>query len=143
MKDRTFLMELMMTFVTCTAFICLLEGILGMLFLPEASFGYEAFFSPPIFGFLSSLLGIVTHSQKVLSAKQMLLRKAFHLFLIELLIFGLNYINGTVFGSTLCWALALGIALVYAAVCGVLWLNDCRSAAQFNRKLAQFQQNQE
>lgn len=66
------------------------------------------------------------------------------MFLLELLIFGLNYINGTVFGSTLCWALALalGTALVYAAVCGVLRLNDCRIAARFNRKLTQFQQKQ-
>ena len=51
MKHREGLWEFVIAFLVCTACITVLEGVMGMLFFPEEKIGYDAFFSPPVFGF--------------------------------------------------------------------------------------------
>lgn len=136
---KNFRMEFMMAFFVCTACICILEGILGMLFFPEQRFGYDAFFSPPLFGFLSVLCGIVTHSKRELSMREVVARRVVHLLLIELIVFGLNYAAGTIFSTALGIVLALAIAVIFAAVYAVLYINDKRSAVLFNEELRKYQ----
>lgn len=139
MKVKTMISEFMMAFFVCTACITILEGIMGMIFFPEQIFGYEAFFSPPIFGFFSVLFGLVTKSKKELSMKQMLFRMALHLLLIEIMVFGLNYLSGLPFEPVVVVVLALSIAAIFAAVYLVMWMNDRRSAVLFNERLKLYQ----
>ncbi|MDE6891146.1 MAG: DUF3021 family protein, partial [Lachnospiraceae bacterium] len=117
----------------------ILEGLLGMAFFAEDKFGWEAFFSPPLFGFFSVLLGMVTKSKRELSVKEILFRRAIHLFLIELLIFGMNYEAGMQFDVLFFVTLAFSVAAVFVAVYVVMWLNDRKSAALFNEKLKEYQ----
>ncbi len=77
MKSK--LVDMMMSFFICTACITILEGIIGRIFFPQLTFGYEAFFSPPFFGFLSVLFSIVNYSKKELSIRQVLFRRFLHL----------------------------------------------------------------
>lgn len=139
MNEKSKITEALMSFCVCTACITILEGILGMMFFPEQKLGYEAFFSPPLFGAFSVLLGCVTWSKKELSVKQILFRRSLHLLLIEGMVFGLNYAAGVVFPPMVCIALAIGIATVFVMVYVILWMNDRRSARIFNRKLKEFQ----
>ena len=143
MKNRKGLWEFVMAFLVCTACITLLEGIVGMLFFPQQRFGYEAFFSPPLFSFFSVLFGLIVSSEKELSVKQVLLRRGLHLLLIEGMVFGLNYISGTTFTPLFAGALAFLIALVFGAVYGVMWWNDRTSALLFNGRLRAWQSGQE
>lgn len=83
MNHKSKLVEGLMSFCICTACITILEGVMGMLFFPNEKLGYEAFFSPPLFGGISVLLGIVAESRKELSVKQILFRRVLHLLLIE------------------------------------------------------------
>ncbi|HKM33451.1 MAG TPA: hypothetical protein VJY54_01755 [Lachnospiraceae bacterium] len=131
--------EAMMSFFITTAAICILEGIIGVLFLPEEQLGYKAFFSPPLFGFFSVLCGIVTISKKEMSIRQTVIRKIIHLLLIEILVFGLNFMEGIVFSPLVNIALALGIVCIYTLVDIVLYLNDRRIATLFNEELKKFQ----
>ena len=110
-----------------------------MAFFAEDKFGWEAFFSPPLFGFLSVLLGMVTKSKRELSVKEILFRRALHLLLIELLIFGMNYETGMQFDVLFSVTLAFSVAAVFVAVYVVMWLNDRKSAALFNEKLKEYQ----
>lgn len=112
---------------------------MGVLFYPEERLDYGAFFSPPVFACVSVLFGIVTWSKKELSMRQILVRRVFHLLLIEGMIFGLNYAAGTVFPINVSVVLALGIAIVFVAVYVILWLNDKKSARLFNEKLKEYQ----
>lgn len=48
MKLKERFKEAMMSFFVCTACITVLEGVMGVMFFPDAQFGYEAFFSPPL-----------------------------------------------------------------------------------------------
>ena len=139
MKHKKKLSEMLIAFCVCTACITIMEGILGMLFFPEEKMDYGAFFSPPLFGGLSVLFGIVTWSEKELSVKQVLFRRVLHLLLIEGMVFGLNYIAGVMFSIEVGVVLALGIALVFVSVYAILWINDRRSADLFNRKLKEYQ----
>ncbi|MDE6312720.1 MAG: DUF3021 family protein [Lachnospiraceae bacterium] len=143
MKNRKDFFEQIIAFLVCTACITIMEGIMGMLFFPDQKMGYEAFFSPPIFGFCSVLLGVlldlVTRSKKELSVKQVLVRRGIHLLLIEGLVFGVNYMAGAVFNPLTTWTLAAAIAVVFVMVYVVLWLNDRRSANLFNENLKRYQ----
>ncbi|MDE5907222.1 MAG: DUF3021 family protein [Lachnospiraceae bacterium] len=140
MKDNKDFLEPIMAFLVCTACITILEGVVGMILYPEQKFGYDAFLSPPLFGFCSVLLGIVTYSKKELSVKQVLIRRGIHLLLIEGLILGVNYVAGIIFEPLVFWMLVAAIALVFVTVYVVLWLNDKRSAAMFNEQLKRYQQ---
>ena len=99
----------------------------------------RGFFSPPLFGFLSVLLGGVTKSKKELSVRQILFRRAIHLLLIEGMVFGLNYLSDHTFEPVVTWTLAISIAFIFVAVYVIMWLNDQRSAALFNEKLKLYQ----
>ena len=132
--------EAIMSFFVITAAICILEGILGVLFVPEEQLNYKAFFTPPLFALLSVLCGIVTIAKREFSMKQAIVRKIIHLILIELMVFGINYMEGYVFSPLLNVVLMLGIGCIYALVCIVLYLNDRRIATLFNLELKKFQQ---
>lgn len=143
MKVKELWLEFILVFFIVTGCITILNGVLGTIFLPDMRFGYEAFLSPPIFGFLSALSGVVTKSRKELSMRQMLFREFLQLLLIEIMVFGVNYVFGTTFTWELNITLALGIAVIFILVYVILWLNDRRSAMIFNAKLVEFQKNQE
>lgn len=139
MKHKSALMEALISFCVCTTCITILEGVLGVIFFPEIKLDYGAFFSPPFFGAASVLLGLVTYSKKEQSVKEVLIRQGIHLLLIEVLVFGLNYLVGIVFPPVVSISLALGIAVVFVLVYGIVWLNDCKSADLFNQKLKEYQ----
>lgn len=139
MRINKYISEFMTAFFVCTTCITILEGILGMIFFPEERLPYEAFFSSPLFGFFSVLLGFVTKSKKELSVKQILFRRAIHLLLIEGMVFGLNYLSDHTFEPVVTWTLAISIAFIFVAVYVIMWLNDQRSAALFNEKLKLYQ----
>ena len=143
MKYKRELIRMIMAFFVCTSCITILEGILGMMFFPQITFGYEAFFSPPLFGLFSVLFSVVNYSRKELSIKQVLFRKLIHLLMIEGLVLGLNYAVGTlILQSFLTFILALSVALIFILVHVILWLGERRSAIQFNEQLKIYQSRQ-
>ena len=139
MQFRKTLTEFVLSFFIITACITMLEGTLGMIFMPDLRFGFDAFFSPPLFGLLSSLSGLVTKSSRELSKKQLLFREFLQLLLIEGMVFGVNYAVGNVYDLTLSLALAAAIAVVFCLVYFIMWLNDRQSAKLFNEQLKRFQ----
>lgn len=142
MKNQTTLSSFLVVFLVITACITILDGVIGILFLPNMRFGYEAFFSPPLFGFLSALTGFVRKSKKDLSVNQVLFRYFLQLLIIEVIVFGLNFLCGNIFPPVLSVALAAGIAVVYIFVHVILWLNDRKIAQSFNIALKNFQASQ-
>lgn len=142
MKNKFNFAELWMTFWVSTSCITILEAILGVIFLPDERFGYEAFFSPPVFGLLSTAAGIVMYSHRELSVRRVLIRKVLYLLIIEAMVFGLNYAHGHSYPFMTALALAVGIFLVFFAVHLILWINDRRSASLFNERLKEFQRRE-
>ena len=141
-KHKNTAAEMLISFCICTTLICLLQGVMGVLFFPQVKVSTGAYLDPPLFGFLSVLLGLVTHSSGELSIRQVMVRRAIHLALIEGMIFGVNYLAGNVFPTFLSILLAAGIAAIYILVYVILWIDDLRSAWAFNEKLKEFQERE-
>lgn len=134
--------DFILSFCIITACITLVNGILGCVFMPDIRFGYEAFFSPPLFGLLTALTGIITKSRRELSTGQTLFRLMLQLLFIEAIVFGLNYASGHSFEPLLACTLALCVAIIFVIVYLILWLNNQRMARQFNASLKEFQAKQ-
>ena len=128
-----------MAFFISTTFITIGSGIVGSIYFKDAVIGNEAFFGPPIIGLLTSFISIVNYSKKELSMRQAIVRKVIHLFLIEGLILGLNYLSGVNFTPQLFIVVALVIMLIFLSVHVIIWLNDKRMANDFNKELEHFQ----
>lgn len=140
MKDKSGIREMAEAFFVCTTCICILQGILGMMLYPTEQISYDAFLVPPLFGLLSVLFGIVTWSKEEQTIKQVLIRRAIHLALIEAMVFGVNYFAGNRFPLAEAVILAIGIAVVFVAVYVITWLSDRKSARDFNDKLKKYQE---
>lgn len=143
MKYKEKIVEELISFCICTTCITLLEGIMGVIFFPDVMMDYGAFFSPPLFGALSVLLGVVTVSKKELTVKQVLIRRGVHLLLIEIMVFGLNYLAGVIFTPIINVTLALGIAIIFIMVYVIIWLNERKSACIFNEMLKVYQEKEQ
>ena len=140
MNFKSKLIEELISFCICTTCITILEGVMGVLFFPDVMLDYGAFFSPPIFGAIGVLLGVVTISKKELTVKQVLIRRAIHLLLIETVVFDLNYLAGVNFPPIIAITLAVGIAIVFILVYLICWLDERRCANDFNQMLKSYQE---
>ena len=142
MKFKTAFSEMLVGFCVSTTFICILQGLLGGYFLPDVKLDFGVLLSPPLFGFLSTLLGVVEFSSKELTVRRVLIRRVIHLLLIEGMVFGINILVGNAFTFWMAVLLALGIAVVYICVYVVLWVDELRYARVFNEKLKEFQKKE-
>lgn len=140
MKNDGVLTKYLVSFCFTTTGICFLELILGSLLMPDMRFGFDAFLMPPLFGFLTTMTGLVLESRRALSAGETVLRMFVQLILIEGIVFGINLAAGNRFTVVETAALAVGIAIVFAFVHLVSWLNERRIARAFNSRLAEFQE---
>lgn len=131
--------DFLLPFFSITSCITILQGILGTLFMPDVVLTSRAFFSPVLFGFLSTLTGYIVKSKKELTIPQLVFRKLLQLLCIEIIVFGANYLAGNRFETSLNVSLALSIALIFLIIHIFLWMNDQRNAIEFNRQLIEYQ----
>ena len=116
--------------------------VTGMLFRPEQTFGYDAFLSPLLFGFLTVIPSVILYSAKELSVRQLLIRKCIQLIMdiviVVAVIFGGNEMNR----ETVLAAIGVSVSIiaVFAAVHGIEWLLAQKTAHQLTKQLSEFQQ---
>lgn len=142
MERKNRIHSMVMSFFVITACITMMEGVIGKLFLPDAQLGYDAFLMPSVFGFLSALSGGILYSKKELTMGKMAFRMLLQLLLIEAMVLAANLLWEDLKAFTLPMQISLvvGIAVIYAVVHLVMWLNDCRQAEGFNEQLLKFQE---
>lgn len=136
-----FVKKMMMSFFVSVACICGAMALIGWIFEPNASFGYEAFLSPLIFGTVSSLPLLVTYSAKELSVKQTAIRNVMHFILLEASILSVLYFEGILTTMSMIISLGITILVIDLAVNLVLWINDKKTAKEFNAALKRLQNN--
>lgn len=134
-----FIKKIMMSFFVSVTCICAAMALIGMLFEPNTRFGYEAYFSPLIFGVLSSLPILVKYSKKELSVKQAAIRNVIHFLLIEAIILSVLFFRGMITSISMAASLGTSIFVIYLTVTLVLWINDKRTAKEFNGALKRLQ----
>lgn len=139
MNNKSILSELIRVFFITTTLITIGSGVVGMIYFKDVTIGYDAFLSPPLFGFLTSLLSIVNYSKKEMSISEAVIRKGIHLLLIEGMILGLNYsVNGSL-TPYFYLTLAVAIMLIFVSVHVIIYLSDQKMSTDFNRELEIFQ----
>lgn len=136
MDSKTFFVKkILITYFLVVAGITAATGIIGVIFAPDTTFGYEAFLSPFLFGFVGVLPSLVTYSKKELSAKQMFFRLVIHFMLLELLILLFASFTGLITSPDIAISLALSVLIIYLTVQLVMWFNDKRAATEMNTAL--------
>lgn len=134
-----FVKKVMMSFFVSVTCICAAMALIGMVFEPDTRFGYEAFLSPLIFGALASLPLLVKYSKIELSFKQAAIRNVIHFLLLEAVILSILYFWGLLTSVSMAMSLGVSIFMIDLTVNLVLWINDKRTAKDFNSALKKLQ----
>ncbi len=139
MSIKSFLKRCLLEYCIITTCVTAATAVLGLSISPEAMFGYEAFFSPLLFGLLSLIPSLVTYSRKELSFRQTIIRKVLHLLLLEATLTAFGHWNGMfqAFGDIAFFMLA--VFAVYILVHLINWQLDRKEAGEINRILKTLQ----
>jgi hypothetical protein len=134
-----FVKKVMMSFFVSVTCICVAMALIGMIFEPDTRFGYEAFLSPLILGMVASIPLLVKYSNNDLSMKQMAIRNVIHFILLEAIILSILYFGGILTNMSMTISLGVSIFVIDLTVILVLWINDKKTAKEFNDALKRLQ----
>ncbi len=136
MDFKTFYVKkIMMSFFVSVTCICAVMALIGMVFETDTRFGYEAFLSPLIFGAVATLPSLVQYSKKELSLRQTAVRNVIHFIMLEAVILSVLYFGGMLTSISMAVSLGISIFVIDLTVNLVLWINDKRTAKEFNSAL--------
>ncbi|NLB78902.1 MAG: DUF3021 domain-containing protein [Clostridiaceae bacterium] len=139
MSFKAFLKKCIMDFFIITTCVTVAMAILCILLSPTARFGYEAYLSPIIFGFVSLIPSFVTYSRKELSLKQALIRKVLHFIVLEVTLIAFSFMTGLITEITEVFSFAVTVFIVYLAVNLISWWLDSKKAEEINKMLKALQ----
>lgn len=141
MGKKEYIKEMARDFFVITTLVNFVIFLLGSIFQPEARFGYDAFLAPMIYAAFSLIPAAVTYSSRELSVKEMIVRKAVQLALIEIILFllGFGLENMRTMKSLLLICVGISIAVVYVLVHLIEWLTESRKAMILTEELKVFQ----
>lgn len=139
MNLKTFLRNCLMEYFVITTCVTAGMAILGQAIDPTRTFGYEAYWSPLIFGLVGVVPSLVTYSRKELTFRQALVRKVIHIIVLEatLVLFGFAAGLLHVFSDTSLFMLE--VFIIYLAVNLIGWQLDKKSAGEINQMLKSLQ----
>ena len=145
MRGKELLNDLIFTYFMLVTMISGVMAVLGMRFISDASFGYEAFRMPLIYAVYGTLPNVVMYATQELTRKQFLVRKIIQLILIEVIVIAvalpaelLNEKNTEIIIS-----LGVSIFVVFLLTHLVEWFLNYTSAKQMTDELLIFQQKHE
>ncbi|MCM1506641.1 MAG: hypothetical protein NC177_05840 [Ruminococcus flavefaciens] len=134
--------SLMIYFILVT---CITAGImiLGMLFDPDAKFGYSAFISPFIFAGLGVIPNLFMYSSEELSDRQIIIRKIIQLVVIEVEVVGVCIISPIIHTENpeVIIGVAISVLVIFIIANFISIMNSYFSAKQLTKELMQFQKN--
>ena len=142
---KFFVKKVMVSFYISVTYIILAMAVIGLIFEPDTNFGYEAFFSPLIFGAIAAFPKMITYSKEELSVRQTLIRNIIHFLLLEILILLSLYFGNILTSISMTVSLAVTILIIYISVSTIMLINDKKTASEFNKalKILQYSQSSE
>ena len=143
MSFRAFLKRCLMEYFVITTCVTAAIAILGLILDPVARFGYEAYFSPLIFGLVSLIPSLITYSRKELPLRETLIRKVLHFVVLEATLISFGFWAGILHGRVDSSVFALQVFAVYLAVNVISWLLDSKAAGEINEVLKSWQSKNE
>ena len=141
-KER--LIRALRLYTLLVTLITVLMIILGNLLDRDRVFGYDALFSPLLYALIGTVATMITWSDKEPSVRNLIVRKAISLLLIEGAVI-LIALNADTIPTDKGWvvpALALGVFAVFVLSHIILYFIDKKEAEKLNADLARFQEKQ-
>ncbi len=143
-KRKDFLIRTLRLYTLLVTLITVAMMILGSLLDRDRVFGYDAFLSPLIYALIGTAATMVTRSEKELSVRSLIIRKAVSLLLIEgaILFIALNADTIPTDRSWVVPALALGIFVIFVLTHVILYFADRKEAEKLSAELLRYQEKQ-
>lgn len=139
MSFKDFLRKILMNFFIIVSCVNLAIGILGVNYDSNAALGYEAFFSPIIFGLIATIPSIIQYSPRELTLNQMLFRRVVHFIILEVLLIGFACGSGIIRGTAMVISFSVSVFLVYLVTTIIRWIIDSNTANEINKGLKKLQ----
>ena len=119
--------------------------ILGMYFMPDVTFGYEAFGIPLIYAGFGTLPNVIMYAKKELTMKQFLIRKTIQLVLVEVIVVAVAVPHDIIQEGkiALVVSLTVSILVVYILTHLIEWFQNYTMAKKMTEELLNFQRNHE
>jgi len=119
------------------SFTCISMAMLvvGIIYEPDATFGYELFLSPLLFSVVAVIPSLMHYAKKELSVKAIIFRKVMHLVLLEVLILGILQYANKLTSIQMTVSLGLSILIIDATVNLVFYMNDRKTADDLNQAI--------
>ncbi len=145
MRGKELLNDMIFTYFMLVTMISAVMAVLGMRFIPDAGFGYEAFMTPLIYAAYGTLPNVVMYARQELTRKQFLARKVIQLILIEVIVMAVAL--PTQFfkekNAEIIISLGISIFVVFLLTHLIEWFLNYTSAKQMTEELLIFQQKHE
>lgn len=141
MEFKRFLVNKLILFFMLSTLITAAVSLIGSTFDAGARFGYDVLLTPMKYAALCLLPTLVTWSRRDLSAKELLVRKALMLILLEGVILLIAFTSPFIDTGSMRVVLTLAgsVFVIFALVNLFLWLKDSAEAKKMNIALAEFQ----
>lgn len=145
MTIKEFIIQRIRLFFFLTAMILLAQFAVGSVLAPDQAIHYRDLISPFTMAGLCILPTVVTFSRKKLSVKQVLIRHAIQLVLIEgVMMLIVLMSKGIDSDRPAVMLLLAGVTLViYVLAVGFMWLGQLSESKKMTAQLHQLQQNAE
>ena len=145
MHGKEFIIDVIRTYFTVVTFINVIMWIVGTQIAPDNLFGYEAFRAPLVYGAVGVFPNIVMYSRRELSVKELWIRKALQLMLIEIcVLFVVFHDVAPVFRQPEIVAkVGIGIVIIYVVSTIIDGIQDYLSAKKMTEELMKFQRSVE
>ncbi len=145
MHGKEFVLDCIRTFFAVVTLVNVANLVFGVIMMPDASFGYEVFLAPLVFGFVGVLPNLVLYSRKELTMKQLLVRKVIQIILIEILVLlvALGFSEKNWSQPHLVLSVAGSVLIIYCAVSALDWLQNYLMAKNLTEDLVKFQNRME
>lgn len=143
-KWKDLLIRALRLYTLLVTLITILMIILGNLLDRDRIFSYDAFFSPLIYALIGTVAAMITHSDKELSVRDLIIRKVISLLIIEgaIVFIALNSDTIPTEKSWVLPGLALGVFAVFVLSHIIMYLIDRKEAEKLNADLSRYQEKQ-
>ena len=143
-KMKEFLIRMLRLYTLQVTLITVLLIVLGALLDRDRVFSYEAFFSPLIYALIGTAVALITHTEKELRVRGLIIREVITLLMIEAAVIFLALRVDTI-PTDRIWVLpgiAIGILVVFLLISVIMYLSDKKEAEKLSADLARYQQEQ-
>ncbi len=139
MSFRVFLKQCAMEFFIITTCVNVASALFGPVLMPGEEFGFYAFYSPLIAGFIGTLPSFILYSKRELGLRKTLIRKILHLCVLVATLTVFGWLNGNFSDMAGTLLFMLMVLLVYLSVNAIGWVLGNRDAKQMNQGLKALQ----